>query len=99
MFHPPRDRDTKRRESEVMTAKCSMCDGKGIVTTQTICDCKKLLDPPHARDWKPDERVLVEATIFSGNDIGGELMVLIDGFSIFVPISSIHPMTGRDGGK
>jgi len=75
-----------------------MCNGSGFVTSQTICDCKKLLEPSTG-DWKPGEKVLIEAEILGGNEVDGKMLVIIDGLSQFVPLSSIHPMPGKDGGK
>jgi len=54
--------------------------------------------PPPARDWKPvtDEKVLVEAKITQIGE-GKYVWVDIDDEHVPVPLSSIHPMTGRDG--
>lgn len=79
-----------------MTAKCSMCHGSGFVTSQTICDCKKLMEPS-TRDWKPvvGEKVLVEAEIvdFVSGCVNIKTMrAMRYGVDVIVPLSSIWPI-------
>lgn len=75
-----------------MTAKCSMCHGSGFVTSQTICDCKKLLEPSTG-DWKPEAPCLAMVEVFVKEIRGDKAVVFVGNeYPIFVPLSSIRPI-------
>lgn len=96
MFHPPRDRENQRRESEEMSEELDINDSDTVEAIDKMYE-NPTTTPP-ASDWKPEPpcQAMVEVYV---KEIRGDNAVVFIGwyYPMEVPLSSIHQMPRKEG--